>query len=208
MPYHPKAIDFIALMAILAIASAPRVRADDAAEQLAAASALFDAKKYGDAAQKLQAFVTAYPKHARIGAAAFALGRCRAELKQWAQAVPAYEKAIASNDAAILPTARLGLGEAAVASNQFEKAVAALQKAVEDDLSRPQKAAAWFWLGQANFQLGKFPAAEEAYQMVVTEFNKVDFVDSAMLGSGLAALRQGKTDDARTRLRTMIQRFP
>src|ERR1051325_1669511 len=67
-------------------------------EQLAAASALFDAQKYPEAAKKLEVFIAANPKHAKIGPAALALGRCRSELKQWTQAIPAYEKAIASQD--------------------------------------------------------------------------------------------------------------
>src|SRR5438045_3219356 len=83
-------------------------------ERLAAASALYDAKKYAEAAQHLDGFLSSAPKHAKAGAAALVLGRCRAELKQWSQAVGAYEKAVASKDAAVLQPAQLGLGEAAM----------------------------------------------------------------------------------------------
>lgn len=208
MPSNPKALSFLALTAVLTILPAPRARADDASEQLAAASALFDAKRFPEAAQKLQAFITAYPKHARVGAAALTLGHCYASMQQWPKAAAAYDKAATSGDTGLAPEARLRFGIASINSGQFEKALPALQRAVTEDLGRDHKAAAWFYIGQACFQTGKFPAAEEAYQKVVTDFSKVELVDSALLGSALSALRQGNTDDARTRLRTLIQRYP
>src|SRR5436309_3349264 len=132
---------------VIGAASAPvRAGADTPEEQLAAASALFDAQRYAEAAQKLDAFLAANPKHARAGAAALALGRCRAELKQYAQAIPAYEKAIASKDAAVLPVAQLGLGEAAIQARQWEKAVPALEAAAKTALKPDQAPVVWTWL--------------------------------------------------------------
>src|SRR5207247_2175360 len=81
----------LCLLGVLCFPAAS-VRADTPEEQLAAASALFDAQKYPEAALKLDAFLTATPKHAKAGAAAFTLGRCRVELKQYPQAIAAYEK--------------------------------------------------------------------------------------------------------------------
>src|SRR5881275_3275600 len=103
----------LALLLMIGAVCAPAaiVRADSPEEQLAAASALFDNQKYKEAAQKLDAFLAANPKHAKAGAAAFALGRARTELGQYDKAVPAYEKAVASKDMAIAPMAELGLGE-------------------------------------------------------------------------------------------------
>src|SRR6266536_1372790 len=69
------------LLVVCAGLAPPPVCADTPEEQLAAASALFDAQRYAEAAQKLDAFLAANPKHARAAAAALALGRCRAELK-------------------------------------------------------------------------------------------------------------------------------
>src|SRR5690349_7955208 len=91
-----------------------RADGDTPEEQLAAASALFDAHRYADAAQKLDAFLSAYPDHPKAGVAAFVLGRSRTELKQYDKAIPAYEKAIARKDPAVLTLAELGLGEAAI----------------------------------------------------------------------------------------------
>src|SRR5262245_3395664 len=99
---HP--LCFVALA--LCVSTLP-VLAQSPEEQLAAASALFDAGNYAASAQKLDAFLAKNPKHPKAGAAALALGRCRSELKQFAQAIPAYEKAVASKDPAVVPMAEL-----------------------------------------------------------------------------------------------------
>jgi len=103
--------------------------ADSSEELIAAASALFDAKRYKDAAPKLEVFLSSYATDPKAGKAALVLGRCYSELQQYPKAVTAYEKAIASKDASVLLAARLGLGEAAVASEQFAKAPAPLEAA-------------------------------------------------------------------------------
>jgi hypothetical protein len=61
------------LLALLAVSPAA---AQSPEEQLAAASALFDAKRYPEAAQRLEAFLAVNGAHPKAGAAAFALGRC------------------------------------------------------------------------------------------------------------------------------------
>jgi TolA-binding protein len=197
----------IAVLLLMLPAAAPAL-AETPEEQLAAASALFDARKYAEAAQKLDQFLAASPRHAKAGAAALALGRARAEMKQWDKAVPAYEKAVASKEASILPTAQLGLGEAAMQTRQWEKAAAALQAALKGSVKPEQAAVAWFWLGQASFQLERFPAAEEAYLKVTREHGKSDFAADAQFGAAVAALRQRKTEPARQHLRTLLSQYP
>ena len=182
--------------------------ADSPEEQLAAASALFDAKKFPEAAQRLDAFLAAYPKHAKAGAAAFALGRARAELKQYDKAVPAYEKAVTSKDPAVLTMAELGLGESAMFTRQYDKAVGALSEAVKADLPINQAATAFYWIGQADYQLGKFAASQEAYDRITRELKRSDLIDSAYYGAGLAAQRQGKTQEARQRYQIVVDRYP
>lgn len=203
--FHPAGR--IALLFPLLLVVAPAV-AQSPEEQLAAASALFDARRYADAAQRLEQFLAANPKHPRFGPAALALGRCFSELKQFTKAVPAYEKAVGSKDPDTVPVAQLGLGEAAMHTRQWEKAVAALDAAVKGSLTSEQGAVAWFWLGQANFHLGKYPAAEAAYLRVTRDFSRSDLVGDAYFGAGLAALRQGKGDLARGRMRTVVDRYP
>lgn len=187
--------------------------ADTPEEQLAAASALFDAQKYAEAAQKLDAFLVTYPKHAKVGTAAFVLGRARAELKQFDKAVPAYEKAVAAKDPNLLTMAELGLGEAAINARQFDKAAAALAAALKDkdNLKPTQAIMASFWLGQADFNLKRFAEAQAAYESVVENqaaARRAEILDGALYGAGVSALRQNKMDDARQRLRLVVDRFP
>lgn len=195
-------------IALISTAASARAAADGPEEQLAAASALFDAKKYAEAAAKLDTFLAAYPTHRQAGPAALALGRCRAELKQWDKAVPAYEKAIATRDAAVVAIAELGLGEAAVNSKQWDKAVGALNLAVKESLKPQQMAAAWYWLGQSNFELQRYGTALDAYDRVTQMQPAPDFADGAWYGAGLAALKQNKLLAARERFRTVVDRYP
>src|SRR5258708_12913389 len=108
--------------------------ADGLDELIEAASAQFDAKRFKDAAPKLEQFLADYGSNAKAGKAALVLGRCYSELQQYAKAVPAYEKAIASKDSTVLLSAQLGLGEAAFAAEQFPKAPPPLQGALQSHL--------------------------------------------------------------------------
>ncbi len=196
----------ILLMVGTVCLSAGAVRADTPDEQLAAASALFDAKKYPEAAQKLDAFLAANPKHPKAPTAAFVLGRCRAELKQYAQAVPAYEKAIAGKDPAILPLAQLGLGEAAYYAKQYDKAAPPLEAVTKTNLRPEQAAYAWFWLAQSDFNLKKYQPAEDAYEKVYRDYGRSEFADASYYGAGLSALRLNRSDVARDRFREYLNR--
>ncbi len=194
-------------LAFLGVGAVRPVAAQSPEEQLAAASALFDAKKYSEASVRLEQFLAANPKHAKVGAAALALARCYAETRQFTRAIPAYEKSIASKDPTVQAPALLGLGEAALQASSYEKAATALDAAVKLPLRADQAPLAWLWLGQAQFQLGRFQASEDAYVRVTQSYPRSEFVDNAWFGAGLSAMRLGKPDAARTRLRTVIDRF-
>lgn len=193
---------------LLALLVALPAAAQTPEEQLAAASALFNEKKFGEAAQRLEGFLAANPKHAKAGPAALALARAYVELRQWARAVPAYEKALATKDAAVVSIAQLGLGEAALYAEQYSRAAAALEAVVRTPLKPDQAPLAWFWLAQAQFRLEKYGPAEEAYVKVTRDFPQSEWVDGAWFGAGLSALRLNKGDLARQRLKTVVERFP
>ncbi|MFN3653605.1 MAG: tetratricopeptide repeat protein [Armatimonadota bacterium] len=199
---------FFTLLLTLTAAGAAPALAQSPEEQLAAASALFDAKRYAEAAQKLDAFLAVHARHAKAGAAALALGRCRSELRDYPKALAAYEKAVASKDPAVLTAARLGLGEAAIRTGQHAKAAAALGEAVKGKLDPEQAPVAWYWLGQSRLELKQYGPAEEAYLRVTRDYPKAEFADGAYFGAGVAALRQGKADAARGHFRAVVDRFP
>lgn len=209
---------FAALLAapVLAIAAPPAplhaqvlpLHTQAPAEQLAAASALYDSGKFTQAAKILDAFLAANPGHPRAGAAALALGRCRSELKQYAKAVPAYEKAIAAKDPAVKNTAELGLGEAALQTGQWAKAAGALKAATQAGVTPAQAPVAYDWLGQANYQLGQYAAAAQAYNEVVGKYPGSEAAADATFGAGLSALKLGRTDEAHQHLRAVVDRYP
>lgn len=204
---------FAALLGVSSVivsAPVPAVYAQAQApeEQLAAASALYDGGKFAEAAKVLDAFLAAHPSHPRAGAAALALGRCRSELKQYARAVPAYEKAIAGSDPSVKTVAELGLGEAALQTSQWAKAATALKAATQAGLTAAQAPVAYDWLGQAEYQSGKYAAAEDAYAKVVTKYPSSDAAEDATFGAGLSALKLGQNDAAKQRLRSIVDHFP
>ncbi len=196
---------------VLTVAAPPspvRAQAQSPAEQLAAASALYDAGKFAQAAKLLDAFLAANPGHPRAGAAALALGRCRSELGQYARAVPAYEKALAAKDPKIKNTAELGLGEAALQTGQWAKAAGALKAATTEGVTPAQAPVAYDWLGQANYQLGQYAAAAGAYNEVLSKYPDSDAAGDATFGAGLSALKLGRTEEAHGRLRAVVDRYP
>ncbi len=198
---------FAVLLAAPALTLAGPLHAQAPAEQLAAASAFYDAHKYAPAAKVLDAFLAANPGHPRTGAAALALGRCRSELGQYTKAVPAYEMALAAKDPAVRNTAELGLGEAALQTSQWAKAAAALNAATSAGVTPAQAPIAYDWLGQANYQLGKYEAAAAAYTQVVSKYPNSSAAADATFGAGLSALKLGHTEEARDRLRAVVDRY-
>ena len=193
---------------VLAAALPIPLHAQAPAEQLAAASALYDAGKFAQAAKVLDAFLAANPGHPRTGAAALALGRCRSELKQFAKAVPAYEKAIAAKDRSVKNTAELGLGEAALQTGQWAKAAGALQAATAAGVTPAQAPIAYDWLGQADYQLGQYAAAAQAYTQVVSKYPDSEAAADATFGVGLATLKLGRTDEAHRHLSVVVNHYP
>ena len=182
--------------------------ADTPEEQLAAASALFETHKYADAATRLDSFLLANPKHERAGAAAFTLGRCRTELKQYDRAILAYQRAISTKDDSIVTLAELGLAEAAMHLRQYDKAAPALEAALEGQLKPAQAGVAWLWLGESDFELKRYEKSEEAYTHATAGFPRADFLDEANYGLGLVELKLNQPDLAQQRFRQVIDRYP
>ena len=185
-----------------------RAYAQSADEQLAAASALYDAHNYAGAASRLDAFLAAYPADPHAAAAALALGRCRSALKQYPQAIKAFQKTLDAKEPTLRVAADMGLAEAAMQSSQWGRAASSLNDATAGKLTDEQGAIAYDWLGQADYELGKYAAAETAYLTVTAKYPDSEYAADATLGSGLSAAQLGKSDAARQRLRTVVSKYP
>lgn len=197
-----------ALMATGMAATLPvAAKAQAPEEQLAAASALFDAKKYDQAAQTLDAFLAKTPKHPKAGLAAFVLGRCRTELKQYPAAIAAYSKAIATKDATVATESELGLAEAAMQTTKYDLAASALQEAVKGTLKPEQAAVAYYWLGESDYNLKRYREAREAYDKVANDYSKSELAPNALYGAALASVQDNQLDLAKQRFRSLIDRY-
>jgi TolA-binding protein len=195
-------------MPLLALLAAGPAFAQSADEHLAAASALYDAGRYAESAERLETFLRNFPSNEKAGVAALTLGRCYSELKQYAKAIPPYEKALGSRDAMVTNIAHLGLAEAAMQTSQWDKASRSLDVLIRTELKGDQAPIIWYWRGQANFNLNRFDMAEQSYLRVTQDYGKSEVADGAWFGAGVAALRQNKAEPARQRLKTLVDRFP
>ena len=175
----------------------PMCFGDTADEQIAAASALYDAHDFAKAAKVLDAFVLAHPKSQKTAAVALTLGRCHTLLKQYGAAIPAYQRSIAAGDSGTRTLAELGLGEAALQTGKWSIAQSALDSATKTELTPEQAPIAWDWLGQADYQLAKYAPSEQAYLHVIREYPDSSYAPDAQFGAGLAALKQNHDDDAK-----------
>ncbi|MGI4790222.1 MAG: tetratricopeptide repeat protein [Janthinobacterium lividum] len=207
LPFFRLYVTLLAAPVLFLAGLPPTVHAQAPAEQLATASALYDSGKFAEAAKVLETFLAANPKHPRAGAAALALGRCRSELKQYAKAVPAYEKAITDGDPRIKNVAELGLGEAALQTEQWTTAASALRAATQAGVTEAQSPIAYDWLGQAEYESGRYATAEEAYTHVLDKYPASEAAADATFGAGLAALKECKSDKATVYLRTIVDKY-
>ncbi|MBM3459842.1 MAG: tetratricopeptide repeat protein, partial [Armatimonadetes bacterium] len=199
-----------AFLILLLLSTTPLrgAQAQSAEERLAEASALFDAKRYEQAATKLDQFLTLFAQHEKAPNVALALGRCYTELKQYGKAVPAYERAATIKDPMLRSAALLGLGEAAVQTSQWPVAIRALEEAARGALKPEQGAVVWYWLGEAYFEQKQYAQAEMAYARVVSQFPENSLAGGAGYAAALAALRQGKNDGAQQYARGVVDRTP
>lgn len=67
---------------------------------------------------------------------------------------------------------------------------------------------AWFWQGEAEYQLGNYPGAALAYEQVISKFPKSNKTPSAYLKQGISFYKAGKKDAGKIRLEELIKKHP
>ena len=67
---------------------------------------------------------------------------------------------------------------------------------------------AWFWLGEANFQLNRFADAALAYNSVISKYGSSQKAPAAYLKQGISFSKLGQKDAADARLKELIRKFP
>lgn len=67
---------------------------------------------------------------------------------------------------------------------------------------------AWFWRGEANYQLGNYPAAALDYEQVISKYPKSGKIVSCYFKQALCFYKTGKKDAAKFRLEEVIKKFP
>jgi len=100
-------------------------QSDAATKQLMAAGGLFRRGLFQLAAQEYQAFLKAYPKHARTLTARYGLAICHYRLKQYADAAGHLQQLIKDKNFKQRDEALAVLGHCLIASKQYEQALSA-----------------------------------------------------------------------------------
>lgn len=200
----------------MCLLGAPTVsRADTPEEQLQFASGLYAQKLWGLAADKLRAFVAAYPNHPRAKYAAYQLGGAlyRAQNDKgevdYAAAAAAYERALTKYpDAKLSAPARFELGDAYFNLKKYDKAVAAQTAFLKSNPPAEQAAQANYWLGESFYALNKRGEAQAAYQKVLASYPKSALAPYAQYSLGLLAADAGQHSAAANAFRAVLAKFP
>lgn len=170
--------------------------------------AFFKQKNYGEAATAFRRAIdnASLPK-AQRNDAMVRTGDCYYVMKDNANAVTWYDKAIANN-AAAKDYAMYQKGVCQGLEKQYDKKIATLKTLLREQPNTQYAADAKFQLGETYISLEKDADALEFYRQVVTQHPNSPHVQKSMLQSALIDKRQGRTDKAMEGFKAVVAKYP
>jgi TolA-binding protein len=99
-------------------------------------------------------------------------------------------------------------GMACLQLNDYERAAADFQKALEDPRDRMIHAQALYHLGQGAGLCGDFRTSERAYRKLLQQFPTAFPADEITYSLALACMRQGRWDEADAYFRRIVKQYP
>jgi TolA-binding protein len=216
--FSPRAIrvlsPFVFVLA-LAFAVAGPARAETPDEQYQFASGLYSQKLWSLAADKLRAFVDAFPSHPRAKNAAYQLGGALYRTTNdkgdidYAATAAAYERAISKYpDPRLTPLARFELGDAYFNLGRYDKAIAAQRAFLASNPPAAQAAQAHYWIGESLYAQNKRAEATAAYRLVLDKYATQPIAAYAQYSLGLIALDAKQYPAAANAFRAVVAKFP
>ena len=211
------------LLTAALLASAPSLRADDAAGSsdaaraaYAAAAALQNREAWDLAAEEWQALIKAHPDDPLAIKGRYYLGICLLKSDQLEKAAEAFRQVIASKaDAATLALARWELArgsfqaaQAKPSAEAFAAAARSLSEFLEKSPGQTQTPDALFYLGESLWQSGKRDEAIAAWQRFVREHDKAPRLPEVLYALGVGQAETGKRDEAAATLKRFAEAFP
>ena len=90
---------------------------------------------------------------------------------------------------------------------EYEVAIGGFHKFLTDFPEHQLAGAAQFWLAESFLQLGEYDIALEEYARLIKTYPRDEKVADAYYGTGVALIKQGKTEDAKKALQYVIKNF-
>jgi len=182
-----------------AAARQPPPRSDAATRQFAAAAALQNREQFGLAANEWAKFLKTYASDARADRAQYYLGICRLKNKQYAEALAAFDKAVADYPKSeFLASSMLHLGLAqynlAVGgqADLYPKAAETFATLIQKFPKNKEVAQATFYRGEALYAQGKKIEAARLYSDVVEKHKSGPLMPEALYALGVTQEELGQ----------------
>ncbi|MBW6490510.1 MAG: tetratricopeptide repeat protein [Lentimicrobium sp.] len=165
-------------------------------------------KNYAEARQEFARFIQSAPSDAKmLNDARIRLGDSHFMLKQYKEAIAAYDQAIGAR-AAEMDYALFQKGLATGVSGDMSGKVTAMQRLASEFPRSQFNDDARFELGQAQFSLGRNADALQTFQKLVADHPNSSFVKRALLNTGLIHYNTNRETQALEVLKKVVNDYP
>jgi TolA-binding protein len=150
-----------------------------------------------------------YPDGSLAGLTVVSKAQAQVNLGLMTEAESTFSKFLSGNptpEEAIV--ARMGLGDIYIRTQQWDKAIDAYQKVVEEFPGRPQVTDAKYWIAISTQQKGDNAAAIPLLEALIAEFPDAQFVPNVMYVLAGAKIASGDNDAGVATLAELAEKFP
>jgi len=201
-----------AVVGVFAQAPQPQLQLTDeqkkAEEAFSLADGLYRKGFYDRALEKLLDFVKTYPQHANAPLALLDAGECHYAQKQYAEAVPLYQRVLAEyGKSDEMDDAAYRIGQCQYSLGDYPAAIAAFRDLLAKAPDTQYKAAVLYWIGESEFQRGQFGEAIKAYDQSRALAPQGQYAAYSVYSIGVSQQRLGKPQDAMATFRAVLKDY-
>ncbi|HEX5131683.1 MAG TPA: tetratricopeptide repeat protein [Candidatus Krumholzibacteria bacterium] len=170
---------------------------------------LFNEKKYQDAAQAYESFLSSFPSHPDRAQALYQAGMCYLRLGHDGDAVDRWEE-VATIDptAPIAEKALIRAGDVYFTAGHYDQAKQCYENLTANFAESKSSAVGLLRIAQCEYNAGNYPASVEAYSTVIDRFPTHAVASEAKHGIEQALYQLGQNDDGEQVLAELVDRFP
>lgn len=179
------------LAAVLLVAAL--ARADEAGDLYAAADTAYNGGQFDKALPSFRSFVAKFAKDERAAIAAYRIGQCLGQLKQYGEAADAFDACVRGyGESKYADGALFNKGYYYFCAEKWQPAAAAYFDYTKIGKKPDLKAKAWFWRGEALYKMSRPDDAAAAYETFLASPAEIlaaadckDLIGFARLGQGV-----------------------